>query len=64
MTSLRWLKIVCTVCRIFNIAQSHNGDYKLTEQLNSDKYDVFYDDNIAKYTKIELGEKMCQFGNF
>ena len=30
--------------RIFNIGQSsYNTDYKLTVQLNSDKYNVFYD---------------------
>ena len=41
-----WLKIVCAACGIVNIAQSHitcNGDYILKVQLNSDKYDVFYD---------------------
>ena len=38
-----WLKIVCTVCGIFNISQSHIiHRTMLIIQLNS-KYEVFYD---------------------
>ena len=38
-----WLNIVCTACGISNIAQSHKHHTMVIIQLNSDKYEVFYD---------------------